>query len=65
MIFFYSGHLENERERPETERKYMNSDKARCKEPGLPTLISEVGVGTNIQSSQAHALQQIVIEDSG
>jgi len=31
-------------------RKYMNTDKARWKEPELITLISEVGVVTNIQT---------------
>jgi len=25
---FYSGHLQHERERPDMERKYLNSDKA-------------------------------------
>jgi len=27
-MLFYSGHLQHERERPDMERKYMNSDKA-------------------------------------
>jgi len=34
---FYSGHLQHERERPDMERKYMNSDKAQRKEPELAT----------------------------
>ena len=38
-------------------RKYMNTDKAHWKELELPTLISEVGGGTNVQSKQAHVLQ--------
>ena len=36
-ILFYSGHLQHERERPDMERKYMNSDKAQRKEPELAT----------------------------
>ena len=32
-----SGHLQHERERPDMERKYMNSDKAQRKEPDLRT----------------------------
>jgi len=32
-IFFDSGHLQHERERPDMERKYMNSDKANEKSP--------------------------------
>jgi len=35
----------------------MNSHKTQCKEPELTNLISEVGGGTNIQSKQAHVLQ--------
>jgi len=34
---FYSGPLQHERERPDMERKYMNSDKAERKEPRLTT----------------------------
>jgi len=49
MILFYLGHLQNERERPDMERKHMNSDKAQRKEPELAT----DGGGTNIQSKQA------------
>ena len=36
-ILFDSGHLQHERERPDMERKYMNSDKAQRKEPELTT----------------------------
>jgi len=36
-IWFYSGHLQHERERPDMERKYMNSFKAQRKEPELTT----------------------------
>ena len=36
-ILFYSGHLQHERERPDMERKYMNSDKVQRKEPELTT----------------------------
>jgi len=50
MIVFDWGHLRNERARPDVERKYMDTDKVRCKEPELTTLIREVGGGTNIQS---------------
>jgi len=34
-ILFYPGHLKHERERPDMERKHMNSDKAQWKEPDL------------------------------
>ena len=37
MTLFYSGHLQNERERPDMERKHMNSDKAQRNEPELAT----------------------------
>ena len=37
-------------------RKYMNTDKTQWKEPELTTLISEVGVGTNMQSKPARVL---------
>jgi len=47
-IFFDSGHLQHERERPDMERKYMNTDKGQWKEPEFTTLISEVGGGRNI-----------------
>jgi len=36
-ILFYSGHLQHDRERPDMERKYMNSDKSQRKEPELTT----------------------------
>ena len=36
-ILFHSGHLQNERERPDMKRKYRNSDKAQRKEPELTT----------------------------
>jgi len=42
---------------PDMQQKYMNTDKARLKEPELTTLISEVGCGTNVQSKQVHVLQ--------
>jgi len=50
MILFYSGHVQHERERPNTVQKYMNSDKVKWKESKLTTLINEVRGGTNIQS---------------
>jgi len=34
---FYSGNLQHERERPDMERKCMNTDKAQRKEPELTT----------------------------
>jgi len=34
---FYSGHLQHERERPDMERNYTNSDKVQRKEPELTT----------------------------
>jgi len=37
--------------------KYMNTDKAQWKESELTTLTSEVGGGTNMQSTQALVLQ--------
>jgi len=56
-ILFCSGHLHHERERPDTERKYMNSDKVQRKEPELTTSWSgTVGGVTNIQSKQARVL---------
>jgi len=36
-MLFYSGHLQHERERPDMERKYMNSDNAQREEPELTT----------------------------
>ena len=47
-ILFYSGHLQRDRERSDMKRKYMNTDKARLKDPELTTLFNEVGCGTNI-----------------
>ena len=35
----------------------MNTDNAQWKEPELTTLMSEVGVSTNMQSMQARVLQ--------
>jgi len=34
---FSSGHLQHNRERPDIERKYMNSDRAQRKDPELTT----------------------------
>jgi len=59
MFFFYSGHLQNERERPDMKQKCMDTNKAQWKEPELTTLISEVGGGTNVRSKQAHVLCSI------
>ena len=57
-ILFYSGHLQHERERPDMERKYMNSDNAQRKETELTSWWSgTVGGGTNIQSKQARVLR--------
>jgi len=36
-ILFYSDNLQIERERPDMERKHMNSDKAQRKQPELAT----------------------------
>ena len=57
MIFCYSGHLQNERERPDMKRKHMNTNKAQWKEPELTASVNEVDGGTNVQSKQAHVLQ--------
>jgi len=48
MIFYDSGHLLNEYERPDMKRKCMNTDKAQWKEPDLTTLISEVFGGIDV-----------------
>jgi len=56
-IRFDVGHLQHESKRPDTERKYLNSDKAQCRDPKLTTIISEVCGGTSIQSNQACILQ--------
>jgi len=56
-ILSASSYLQPERERPNMERKYMNSDKAQWKEPEFMTLISEVSGGKNIRSKQAHVLK--------
>jgi len=56
-IFFYSGHLQHESERPSMERKHMSSGKVKWKKSELITLISEVGGGRNTQSKQAHVQQ--------
>jgi len=36
-VLFYSGHLQHERERPNMERRYINSDKTQRREPELTT----------------------------
>jgi len=52
-ILFCSGHLQHERERPEMERKEMNSDKAKRKERELTTQWSgTVGGGTTYKASK-------------
>jgi len=48
-ILIFSGDLQHERERPDMERKYMNSDKSQRKEPELTTSWS----GISIQSKLA------------
>jgi len=40
--FFYSGHLQHERERPDVERKYMNSDKAPVKRTRVNNIVKWV-----------------------
>jgi len=45
---FDSGHRQYEPEKPNMERKHMNSDKAQWHKPELTTFISEVGGGKNI-----------------
>jgi len=56
-ILFWSGHLQHERDRPDMERTYINSDKAQTKEPHLKTYWSgAVGGGvkqTNKASSRS------------
>jgi len=49
---FDSGRLQHERERPDMERKYLNSDKAQSIDLKLTTIISEMPGATNIQSNQ-------------
>jgi len=56
-IFCDSGHMQNERERPDMKRKYINTTKAQGKESELTTLISEVGGGTNIQRKLTHVVR--------
>ena len=56
-IVFDSGHLQHESERPDMERKYVNSNKAQRTDPKLTTIISEMRCATNIQSNQACILQ--------
>jgi len=57
MMFFDSGLLHNEHERPDMKRKCMNTEKALWENPKLTTLVIAVGGGTNIQSKQAHIPQ--------
>ena len=52
-----TSHLQHEDERPNTEGKYMDSDKVQWRDPEFETLINEVGGDTNMQSKQTHALQ--------
>jgi len=54
---FDSGHLQHKGEKPDMERKYLNSNKAQCINPQLTTIISEMCGGTNMQSNQACILQ--------
>jgi len=59
-ILFYSGHLQHERERPDMERKYMNSGnwQGSKKRGRVNNLVKwDRGGGTNIQSKQARVLQ--------
>jgi len=56
-IDFDSGHLQHECERPEMERKYLNSNKAQHTDLTLTTIISEMCGATNIQSNQACILR--------
>jgi len=50
-ILFYSGLLQHERESPDMERNYMNSDKAQTREPELTTSRrGTVGGGTNTRA---------------
>jgi len=52
-ILFYLDHLQHKRERPDMQRKHMNSDKVQRKEPKLTTSWSgTVGGGTNVQEKQ-------------
>ena len=56
-IVFYSGHLQHKCERPDMERKYLNSNKAQHIDPKLTAIISEMCGATNMQSNQACILQ--------
>jgi len=56
-IVFDLGHLQQEGERPDMERKYLNNNKAQRIDPKLTTIISEMFSATNIQSNQACILQ--------
>jgi len=56
-IVFDSGHLQHERERPDMERKYLNSNKAQRIDPKVTLIISEMCGATNIQSNQPCILQ--------
>ena len=50
-IVFDSDHLQNECERPDMERKYLNSNKAQLIDPKLTTITSEMCGATNIQTT--------------
>jgi len=56
-ILFDSDHLQHERERPDMERKYMNSDTGQSRKPELTNLYGVVGGVTNMQSKQASVLR--------
>ena len=66
-ILFYLGHLQHKRERPDMERKYMNSDKAQRKEPEFNNLVKLDCGWWHKYTKQASLRSPILnlIEDSG
>jgi len=57
--------LQHERERPDMERKYMNSDNAQWKDPKLTTLVCSGWRHKYTKQASSRSTIYIVIEDSG
>jgi len=57
--------LQHERERPDMERKYMNSDNAQWKDPKLTTLMCSGWRHKYTKQASSRSAIYIVIEDSG
>ena len=57
--------LQHERERPDMERKYMNSDNAQWKDPKLTTLVCSGWRHKYTKQASSRSAIYIVIEDSG